>query len=120
MFSLLMALAVVLGITAPDHWGGIPNPLDAFMDAEHSHGFTPVDEHPAGLAHGRHCHGDAANCSDLPLTSVGGFLVLAAMLAMGGVHSSLGRLFLGPNSPFLDWNTSPLLRPPRRLAPPAS
>jgi len=63
-----MLLAVVLMVSAPDHWG-------VSVPASHSHG---ADEHAQASAagHSRHCHGDAATCSDLPVYGLSGFAAL--------------------------------------------
>lgn len=54
--SCLMLLAILLGGLAPDHMFGQDNhPKPASTSNEHS----------------RHCHGDAASCSDVPLTTSG-------------------------------------------------
>lgn len=63
-------LASILALTfAPDHWF--------------------EDEHPGHAeseAHERHCHGNLAGCSDVPLTTVGGLAALAAWLAVPGLR----------------------------------
>lgn len=73
-----MLLAVALMLSAPDHW-------PAFVSGGHAHdhghhGTSPRQEQDH---HSRHCHGDAATCSDLPLTTVFGLAALAAWLAFG-------------------------------------
>ena len=71
-----MLLAVVLIVLAPDHWD-LPLPfLHAHEHAER-HQSAPAE------GHGRHCHVDAAACSDLPLVSATGLALLAAWLGAG-------------------------------------
>lgn len=68
---MVLAIALILG--APDHWDlGWPG-------ASHSHG---EDEAASAAAHARHCHGDAATCTDLPLTSIGGLAALENWLGL--------------------------------------
>jgi hypothetical protein len=71
-WSMIAALALMLA--APDHWG---RPLGARHD--HGHESSSAQE---AQAHARHCHGDAATCTDLPLTGVGGLAALQGWLAM--------------------------------------
>lgn len=118
-FSLAMVLAVVLNVSAPDHWGHIPNPLDALVNGSHTHPALPAAAHESGPEHARHCHGNAASCSDLPLTSVGGFVALAAMLALAGAGISFGRPLPLDATMRHSWGAPPLHPPPRTSAAPS-
>jgi len=64
--SWLMLLAVLLAGLAPDHVLG--------QDNHHAPGSTPSE-------HSRHCHGDAASCSDVPLTTSGSVANLSDSIA---------------------------------------
>lgn len=118
-FSLAMALSVLLNITAPDHWR-IANPPGLALAArghEHLDQAAPRGHHDDGPEHARHCHGDAATCSDLPLTATGGFIALAALLALGGGGMDRsGRASRAPGIP-RGWDRAPASPPPRAAAP---
>lgn len=119
VFSLAMALSVVLNITAPDHWR-IANPLGLVLAErghEHLEHAAPRGHHDDGPEHARHCHGDAATCSDLPLTATGGFIALAALLALGGGGMDRsGRASRAPGVP-RGWDRAPASPPPRAASP---
>jgi hypothetical protein len=69
---MVAALAVMLG--APDHWDLSWPGNDGHV---HHH---DVDAHRD--AHARHCHGDAATCTDFPLTGIGGLAALGNWLSL--------------------------------------
>ena len=72
-----MLLALALMLTAPDHWF-----VPAMQAVWDDHGVTAAAAHPHddNEVHGRHCHGKAATCSDMPLTAIGGLALLAAWI----------------------------------------
>jgi len=93
-----MLAALFTTIAAPDHWGG-----------HHAD-----DDPDAGAQHAQHCHGSAASCSDVPLTTVGGLAFLAAALAVAGSHY-VRRPDAAPLARLLGWN-SRVPSPPPKLA----
>lgn len=113
---MAMALAVALGITAPDHWQA-SNPLGQWLNGSHAHPaeVQERDSHGDEERHARHCHGDAATCSDLPLTATGGFIALAALLLFGAGDLLARRLWRDRRAPSA-WAQAPLLPPPRPLS----
>jgi hypothetical protein len=94
-----MLAALVTTIAAPDHWGG-NHPDDGDSDA--------------AAHHAQHCHGSAASCSDVPLTTIGGLAFLAAALAVAGSHY-VRRPDAAPLARLLGWN-SRVPSPPPKLA----
>jgi len=72
-----MLVAVVLMVGAPDHWD-VPLPL------ADGHGYeAAADQRGSEAAHGRHCHSDVVNCTDIPLVAATGIAFLAAWLTFG-------------------------------------
>jgi hypothetical protein len=76
-----MLLAVALTLSAPDHW---LSPLQLGSDHEHASAETA-----SAAAHGRHCHGKAATCTDLPVTAISGIAALDQWLGAPVVYTPL-------------------------------
>jgi hypothetical protein len=67
-------------------------------------------------AHARHCHADAASCTDAPFTGASAFALLCesvALLGAAGVQFALVSAWWRPSRVL---STAPDLRPPRPLA----
>ncbi len=110
----LMLLAVATSVVAPDHW------LQPWLAAahgmvvegshSHAHSHAPGDDGH----HSRHCHGDAASCSNVPLTGFSGLALLALVCAfaapfVAGARTVVARATLRP------WQEFPPTPPPRIL-----
>lgn len=110
-----MALAVALNLMAPDHWAqiDITGLVGGHDHGAHDHGAAAQAHRHSGDEHSRHCHGDAATCSDIPLSAVGGLVLLGAVLAFAGGALSRGRLVVSPSGTFAAWTAGPATPPPR-------
>lgn len=127
--SWAMALALLPSLLFLGHWGvsiRIPAAgvnvvlVPASQAALGEHASKPQDrgrpygDKPDG--HGRHCHGDAASCSDVPFAGAGGFAVLRDFavglgMASGSVLAALMvHVLAALHMP------SPERRPPRAMA----
>jgi hypothetical protein len=103
-----MIVAVALMLAAPDHWG-------VSLPGTHSHhdGGESSTSHVAN--HARHCHGDAATCTDLPLTSTGGIAALQGWLTLPLVFDA-GVRIAGAATHRGDPATDVLTPPPRQTS----
>ncbi len=105
-----MLVALLPMLAAPDHWPR-PAPADA---APHPH-TTTTTAAEQGAAHEQHCHGNAASCSDAPLTSLTGLALLAAWLAMPSGTGFVRRTAVA-SGVMVGRALSVECRPPRALA----
>jgi hypothetical protein len=76
--SRLLLLSLALTVVGPDHWDVS---LPGFAEGSHHH----------AEGHERHCHGDAANCSDVPVPPLGG---LAGILSDAGLPLGAGTAWV--------------------------
>jgi hypothetical protein len=103
----MMLLSLLLMVASPDHWDiGLP-----FARPGHHDGAKG----PGGESeqHARHCHGDAATCSEVPLTAISGMAALTAFLAFAGPALVLAGLPAAAIAP-AGWMTGVATPPPRR------
>lgn len=109
-----MAFAVALNLVAPDHWTQIdvPGLLGGHEHGAHGHG-AAAQHRDSGDEHARHCHGDAATCLDIPLSAVGGLVLLGAVLAFGGGDFSRGWRSGADPTAVASWISGPATPPPR-------
>lgn len=103
-----MLLAVILIVFAPDHWD-LPLPFLHAHERAGRHQIETADRH------GRHCHADAATCSDAPLVSATGIAVLAAWLGAGLTSGGRWLRLAGAASVPRGKTVALELRPPRSL-----
>ena len=102
-----MLVALALTLAAPDHWlSTLALPINAMEGHAHPESRNTAD------AHSRHCHGNAASCSDVPLTTIGGLALLAAWLL--GKPAELWRR-LSPSEQCPVGHVSDVSVPPPRL-----
>lgn len=130
----LLLLAILPTLTFMGHWPdiriGIPGstawltiPLASEGDHHHEgtpgeHGANPEDEHHSEFGteedgHGRHCHADAASCTNTPFTGISAFALLSesvALLGAGGFATLLVHQLWEPTS---DLTPGPEFLPPR-------
>lgn len=113
--SLLMLAAILPTLTYLGHWElVVPLPGDqelTIIAAEGGHTHRHDDDHAA--EHARHCHGDAASCSDAPFTGVSAFALLSAAVALLGTAGTAHEVPGGWWHPHRSNRVNPLLRPPR-------
>ena len=69
----LMLLSLAMTIGAPDHW---LHDIVSLGQGDHTADVSPQAEE----RHVQHCHGEAATCTDLPLTATSGLALLAGWL----------------------------------------
>ena len=105
-FAIVALLSIAVMAAAPDHQASLaPGP------ALTNHGAQAAGHN---AAHSRHCHGDAAGCSDVPLAAATGLTMLAAVLAFaGGAWNVVGT---AAGAPRLHGRALAVIVPPPRPA----
>jgi hypothetical protein len=110
--ALWLFLALLPMLTFAGHW---PSQIDipgtnfylALPLASHAH------VHDSGEDHGRHCHANAASCSDVPAPAGAGFALLSETLALLGAAALMVVVATRVQRAPAGRELSPELKPPR-------